>query len=256
MKTYRILSLLVIFNVLLFSKTAQSQCTINSNQWYETTSGPNDIVHCTGNVGIGTSNPKEYLHIGARLTIRDDAMNSIFGHNWYYGNNESKRIQNGKASNILMGNDGDIVFSVAPNGTAGSVVNTNDWKKITINNEGKMLIGSCNPPPGQIYNLYVRGGIRTEEVKVDMAFNAGWADYVFSPTYKLRTIEELKSFINKNKHLPNIPTEAEIKSDGINVAEISTKLLEKIEELSLYVIQLNEKNEELNRKYEALLNNK
>jgi hypothetical protein len=103
------------------------------------------------------------------------------------------------------------------------------------------------------YKLYVKDGIRTEKVKVDVAQTTGWADYVFHKDYKLRSIGDLKKFIDKNGHLPGIPSAEEVTKTGIDVAEMQAKLLEKIEELTLYVIELNKKNEELKEKYEILL---
>ncbi|MDP3913868.1 MAG: hypothetical protein Q8R96_09040 [Bacteroidota bacterium] len=72
-----------------------------------------------------------------------------------------------------------------------------------------------------------------------------WADFVFKSDYKLMPLNELERFIKENNHLPNIPTEAEVKTDGINVAEMNVKLLQKIEELTLYVIQLKKENEQI-----------
>jgi hypothetical protein len=81
------------------------------------------------------------------------------------------------------------------------------------------------------------------EVKTDV-----WADFVFKPDYKLMPLNELESFIKENNHLPNIPTEAEVKADGINVAEMNAKLLQKVEELTLYVIEQQKQIEELKNK--------
>ena len=67
------------------------------------------------------------------------------------------------------------------------------------------------------------------------------ADYVFKPEYKLMPLSELEAFIQKNGHLPNLPTEAEVMENGVNLAEMNVKLLEKVEELTLYVIELEKK---------------
>jgi hypothetical protein len=70
------------------------------------------------------------------------------------------------------------------------------------------------------------------EVKTDV-----WADFVFQPEYKLMPINDLECFIQSNKHLPGIPTENQVKTDGINIAEMNAKLLQKVEELTLYIIE-------------------
>lgn len=75
-----------------------------------------------------------------------------------------------------------------------------------------------------------------------------WADFVFKPDYKLMPLNELETFIKEYNHLPNIPTEAEVKTNGINVGEMNAKLLQKVEELTLYVIELKKENEKLAEK--------
>ena len=127
-------------------------------------------------------------------------------------------------------------------------------KLFQIRKDGKVGIGISEISNWEgTYKLYVKDGIRTEKVKVDVAQTVGWADYVFKPDYKLNTPEYLEDFIKKNGHLPNVPTSDEVKKDGIDLAEMQTKLLEKIEELTLYVIQLNKQNIELKAKYEELI---
>ncbi len=83
----------------------------------------------------------------------------------------------------------------------------------------------------------------------------GWSDYVFDKTYKLRSLKSLESYINENKHLPEIPTAAEVKDKGISVGDNQALLLKKIEELTLYVIELNKKNIALTSQIEKLSKN-
>jgi hypothetical protein len=75
-----------------------------------------------------------------------------------------------------------------------------------------------------------------------------WPDYVFEKNYKLKTIPELEVFLKENKHLPNVPSAAEVTKEGIDVATMNAKLLEKIEELSLYIIEQNKRIEALEQK--------
>ncbi len=91
------------------------------------------------------------------------------------------------------------------------------------------------------YSLYAEKGVRTERVKVDIANKAGWADYVFKPSYPLLTIEELDKYIEENQHLPGVPSTDEVLKNGIDLAESNKILLEKIEELSLHIISLNKR---------------
>ncbi len=92
------------------------------------------------------------------------------------------------------------------------------------------------------------GRIHATAVKVKVPV---FPDYVFSRDYSLMPLEALQAFINNNGHLPGIPTAAEVATDGLNLGEITTRLVEKVEELSLYVIQLNEQNNELRARLEA-----
>lgn len=100
------------------------------------------------------------------------------------------------------------------------------------------------------YNLFVKGGILTDEVRV--AFNSTWADYVFAKDYKLPTITEVERFIDANGHLPNVPSAKQVQEEGIQLGEMAKIQQEKIEELMLYIIQQNKRIEAL----EAKLNTK
>ncbi len=78
--------------------------------------------------------------------------------------------------------------------------------------------------------------------------NTGWADYVFQPDYPVRPLTELAAFIKANHHLPNIPSEAEVKEKGVSLGDMQTKLLATIEELTLQVIKLDKKNKVLEKR--------
>ncbi len=77
------------------------------------------------------------------------------------------------------------------------------------------------------------------------AINPPWSDFVFKPGYNLRSLEDLEQYIAQNKHLPEIPKEDEVQEKGINLGEMNAKLLQKIEELTLYVIDLNKRMKKL-----------
>ena len=90
------------------------------------------------------------------------------------------------------------------------------------------------------YGLLVKGGIMTEKIKVALASTNDWADYVFTPEYQdnMMSLEQVEAFIQKNKHLPNVPSAAQMAEEGLDVTQTSAKLLEKIEELTLYMIEM------------------
>ena len=86
------------------------------------------------------------------------------------------------------------------------------------------------------YKLAVSGKVICEELKVKLS--GSWPDYVFDQDYKLPGLEEVEQYIKEHKHLPNIPAAAEIETNGMEVGEMQKKMMEKIEELTLYVIEL------------------
>lgn len=134
---------------------------------------------------------------------------------------------------------------------------TNDWSLYVGNTfttdgaalavkaieNGNVGIGTANPTE----KLSVNGSIRAREIKVEAA---GWADYVFEEGYKIWSLESLEDFIKKNKHLPEIPNETEVKAGGIALGDMNVKLLKKIEELTLYLIEQNKLNVEQFKKIE------
>ncbi|MFM2229240.1 MAG: hypothetical protein RL607_498, partial [Bacteroidota bacterium] len=91
------------------------------------------------------------------------------------------------------------------------------------------------------YRLYVEGGILTEKVKVALRSSNNWADYVFAEDYKLMPLKEVASFIQKNKHLPGVTSAEQLASEGLDLAAMQAKHMEKIEELTLYVIDQDKK---------------
>ncbi|MCL6294413.1 hypothetical protein [Jejuia spongiicola] len=106
------------------------------------------------------------------------------------------------------------------------------------NPNGSISIGTTLIPPG--YKLAVGGKVIAEEVKVQL--QTSWPDYVFFKDYKLQSLQELEAYINKNGHLPNVPSAKEVVENGLELGEISKIQQEKIEELTLYVIEQNKIN--------------
>ena len=111
---------------------------------------------------------------------------------------------------------------------------------------GPLVVGGGTAADG--FALSVNGKIATEEVLVDLV--GDWPDYVFQSDYKLNTLEEVEAHINEKGHLPGVPSAQEVEEDGIQLGEMNKILMEKIEELTLYIIE----QEKINKHQEARLN--
>lgn len=144
------------------------------------------------------------------------------------------------------------VYAIAQGGEVGAGVYgfsstaTTNWGGYFVGTSymGSLAIGTAfngatstnfQPPPG--YKLAVDGKVICEEVEVLLSDD--WPDYVFKPDYDLMPLDELESAIQTHGHLPNVPSAEEVAAEGIALGEMQATLLEKVEELNLYVIQLN-----------------
>ncbi len=133
------------------------------------------------------------------------------------------------------------------NGSGTSI----DPNLMTINANGKIGIGvsqSCTYPGD--YLLYVAKGIRAEKVTVELEND--WSDFVFDKNYTLPNLQEVEKFISAHKHLPGIPSASEVKREGVNVSEMFAIQMQKIEELTLYVIEIKKENQALKEKVEQM----
>jgi len=186
----------------------------------------------TGNVGIGTAAPVGKLqitHAGptAHLILQYPGLNEYS--RLLFTNTGASRYW-GLAGKISNGANGADRFSFYNNSTATDIM--------VFTGDGNVGIGTTNPT----YKLAVNGTVRSKEVIVE---NIGWPDYVFDHRYKLPGLNEVEKFIQQNNHLPNIPSAKDVMENGLHVGDIQNRMMEKIEELTLYIIQLNKRMEEL-----------
>ena len=206
-------------------------------------------VRENGNVGIGTTSPGAKLDVGA--LISGGTLGTVFGR-LQEGNSTGEGTYlgvrgydtqpvNGKSFAIEHGFYGSINSSISfnrGNGTTGGFItfNTNNnTEQVRITSSGNVGIGSLNPNQ----KLTVNGTIYGKEVKVDLSVPG--PDYVFEKSYNLPTLEEIKTYIDQNKHLPEVPSAAEMEKNGVKLGEMNMLLLKKVEELTLYVIEANRK---------------
>ena len=114
------------------------------------------------------------------------------------------------------------------------VVEQSDFPVFKVDKNGRAVIG-LDAPQAYGYALSVGGKIASEEILVDL--KADWPDYVFKNDYKLKSLNEVQDYINKKGHLPGLPSAADVQDVGIELGEMNRLLVEKIEELTLYILQ-------------------
>ncbi len=193
-----------------------------------------------GNVGIGTTAPAEKLHVSGNSiitgTIKAGTNSGTITQTTNYP--YSTTIETGADAGQILINAGSttgyvskISISGRNNGT-GIQLFTRSNEIMRVNDEGNVLIGKTTQS-NNTYKLDVAGKIRADEIVV----NTTGADFVFEKNYKLRTLSELEAFVKEHKHLPEIASAIEMQSNGASLGDMQTKLLQKVEELTLYVIE-------------------
>ena len=197
-----------------------------------------------GNVGIGVGKPTFKLDVDGNVQINSKigiSLNDTLSPSHpSYGVYKS-------LSNYSMSWVTDSWTSSGPtlwqSAWGGMKFFTGGTPRLSITNSGQVGIGTTNITTDAL--LTVNGTILAKEVKISLD---GLADYVFKPTYKLMPLHEVEQYVNTNSHLPEMPSATEVKDKGMNMGEMQNKLLQKVEELTLYVIEQQKQIEELKSK--------
>ncbi len=212
-----------------------------AGQW---SANGNSIYYMDGSLGIGSTNPAgKFTVVGNDSSVNTTILKlgNLDARNWHfvaakyqhnaYGDYALVLSQPAYSGGCANACRGDLVLQPGRN---------------TVINTGNVAIGTNNPGN---YKLAVNGTIKAKEIVVSMN---NWADYVFEDDYKLLPLNDVKSFIEANKHLPGIPSAKNIESSNLPIGEMQRLQMEKIEELTLHLIEKDEEIGELEERLERL----
>jgi hypothetical protein len=207
--------------VLIAGLALLSMTSMPRASWAQWLPNGANIYYNGGSVGIGTMTPQATLdahsHVGAAF-----AATSAYGQIFLSPYAGVNYMESGNADFTAS----QLLYFTGYNGLSG-----------TFAFNGSVGIGTTNP----VHQLQVAGTIGAEEILV----TSTGADYVFEPGYRLRPLSEVAGYIQANHHLPDIPSADEVKQKGMGLGEMQAKLLAKVEELTLHMIQQDKENREL-----------
>jgi len=228
----------------------------NASTQYSTALGEGAKVDCNSclvlgragvNTGINVTAPAAKLHVNAAGSstsgIRFQNLPTAVGgtiYRLYVDSNGNVFRNSGAGAREGSESTAEANWTITPD---NHLVNSN---------LGSVMIGTglSSTPAG--YKLYVSEGILTERVKVAVKSTSEWRDNVLQDDYKLRSVEEVETFIKANKHLPGVPSAQEMVENGNDLQKTDAVLLEKVEEMMLYIIELKKENSSLKSQIEGI----
>lgn len=194
--------------------------------------GNDFIINGSGNVAMGHVDPQAKMHIrglGATEVLRVESDNPTIQLRRFISANNYQEV-----GFVQTSGDNLRIGTNSGNSLGKFVVRTGGADRFFIDANGNASLGTSTAATG--FKLSVNGKAICEELKIQIS--GSWPDYVFANEYKLTPLLELENFVTANRHLPNIPKAAEIEKSGMEVGDMQRRMMEKIEELTLYVIDL------------------
>jgi hypothetical protein len=193
-------------------------------------------ITSSGNVGIGKVTPLATLDINGVVRVTGPSSNLDVNATWGNLSNLANSGQMLIGWNRFAGRgEADFIANQGAGDAGGFAFynhDNNDVEKQLMYIRGDGFVGIGTKTPREA--LSVNGNIRSKQVTVELA---NWPDYVFKKDYQLPSLTDVKTYIDQNQHLPEIPSEQEIAKEGLNLGEMNKLLVKKVEELTLYLIE-------------------
>lgn len=208
----------------------------------------NNHFPSSGDVGIGTTNPQAKLHVEG----------NVWGTGFKLNTNGLLKLRNFDGGDLGFRTALSAIYDTQTNRALLEINGRNNYKDGVIVKgdqliiDGKVAIGV--DMVNSNHQLTLRGTMLAEGVKIRAFDNWDWPDYVFEDDYNLIPLDELEVSIKEKGHLPNIPSAEEVQNDGFELEKMQAKLLEKIEELTLYTIQQQKEIEALKKQLQEVSN--
>jgi hypothetical protein len=179
---------------------------------------PKLTINSSGNVGVGITSPNAKLDVAGDIRLNDNKIYLRSGSDGFHSLGFDATV------------NGPMLSGFGGGGLGGPGPNTTVLRWTWDGTTGNVGIGTNTP----YYKLDVCGTMRAKEVRVE----TGWCDYVFADDYRLPSLKDVEAYIKANRHLPGVTAGSVIEKDGLELGKTSEQMIKKIEELTLYVIDL------------------